>query len=209
MIQYLNNHNSLKKAFLASLFLHLVLVVYMFQSQTTVQVPAQQMVKISLIAAGLTEPPKPKTIPMPAAATKPIAKKKGMVISKPETSKEEVAPQELAMLEPESSAAKKTSEVSTDAVITTPIYNADYLHNPAPKYPESAKRRRQQGSVMLKVEVSSLGKAQQISIESSSGSDILDQSAMEAVWRWSFIPAKRNEELVTASVIVPIEFRLE
>jgi hypothetical protein len=37
----------------------------------------------------------------------------------------------------------------------------------------------------------------------------LDDAAKNAASNWNFIPAKRNNEFVTASVIVPIDFKLE
>ena len=196
-----------QKPFLASLILHLAVLVYLLQSYNSpVQIPAQQMIQISLIAAGVPENAKPVTAK--PKIQKPILQNKTIAVSKPEIPKQAVEQQEVAALEPKSGVTKN-SKVNTDSVVTKPIFSADYLDNPAPKYPESAKRRKQQGSVMLKVEVSSAGKAAQVSVESSSGSDILDQSAIEAVSRWKFIPAKRDDEFVTASVIVPIEFRLE
>jgi protein TonB len=45
-------------------------------------------------------------------------------------------------------------------------------------------------------------------VDRSSGHDMLDESAIEAVKKWRFIPAKRGETPVASSVIVPIIFTL-
>jgi len=89
-----------------------------------------------------------------------------------------------------------------------PVFDADYLNNPAPHYPEIAKRRAIQGKVLLSVVVKTDGTAALVEISRSSGSQILDSAALDAVKSWRFIPAKSRGKSVEASVIVPIEFKL-
>ena len=108
---------------------------------------------------------------------------------------------------------KTTGKESDDAkavnsAITQPIFNAAYLNNPAPQYPQSAKDASVQGKVMLLVEVSQDGFAKAVQISQSSGYSTLDNSAKNAVSKWKFIPAMQNGKPVVANVIVPIEFKL-
>jgi protein TonB len=56
--------------------------------------------------------------------------------------------------------------------------------------------------------VSAEGRAASVSLKQSSGFAPLDAAAENAVRRWRFIPAKRGETPVAASVVVPVEFRL-
>jgi protein TonB len=86
--------------------------------------------------------------------------------------------------------------------------NAAYLHNPKPEYPALAKKRQWEGKVILKVRVLADGKASQVSIATSSGHDILDEAALEAVSQWHFVPAKRGGQAVESWVNVPINFNL-
>jgi protein TonB len=88
-------------------------------------------------------------------------------------------------------------------------FDADYLHNPKPAYPPAARRNGEEGKVLLKVRVSSQGTALDVAISKSSGFGRLDNAAAEAVARWRFVPAKRGDEAVESSVIVPITFALE
>jgi len=88
-------------------------------------------------------------------------------------------------------------------------FDADYLHNPSPVYPVLARRRGEEGKVLLKVRVSAQGEALNIAIAKSSGNELLDGAAVEAVTRWRFVPARRGDEPVESSVIVPMTFRLE
>jgi len=88
-------------------------------------------------------------------------------------------------------------------------FDADYLHNPAPPYPPQARRMSEEGRVILRVEVSAEGRAQNVEIKTSSGSARLDESAQRTVRSWRFIPAKRGETAVDSWVLVPIIFKLE
>jgi periplasmic protein TonB len=80
--------------------------------------------------------------------------------------------------------------------------------NPEPNYPEIAKRRGYEGLVVLTVLVSDSGHVGKIDLRESSGYDVLDTSAADAVRRWTFIPAKRNGQAVSSWVVVPIRFVL-
>ena len=88
-------------------------------------------------------------------------------------------------------------------------FDADYLHNPKPAYPAIARRRGEEGKVLLKVRVSSLGEALNVVVSKSSSYELLDTAAVEAVSRWRFVPARRGDEAVESSVIVPLTFALE
>ncbi len=93
--------------------------------------------------------------------------------------------------------------------VVQPSYNADYLQNPAPRYPPLARRMGQQGKVVLRVLVNPRGAAARVELRSSSGSELLDAAALEAVTRWRFVPARQGNEPVAAWVLVPITFSLQ
>ncbi len=93
--------------------------------------------------------------------------------------------------------------------ITQPSFGAAYLNNPPPAYPFSARRRREEGTVQLKVFVNAAGMPEKIELHRSSGSPGLDQAAQDAVRRWRFVPARQGDTPVAAWVIVPIKFTLE
>ncbi len=87
-------------------------------------------------------------------------------------------------------------------------FDAAYLQNPAPFYPAPARRRGEEGRVLLRVFVESSGLPGKVELHSSSGFTLLDQSALDAVGRWKFVPARRGSEAVPAWVVVPIVFNL-
>ncbi|MND04249.1 Gram-negative bacterial tonB protein [compost metagenome] len=48
-----------------------------------------------------------------------------------------------------------------------------------------------------------------VELRRSSGSQRLDDAALEAVRKWRFVPARQGSTPVTAAVLVPIVFSLE
>ncbi|MGO9379708.1 MAG: energy transducer TonB [Dissulfurispiraceae bacterium] len=92
--------------------------------------------------------------------------------------------------------------------VTPPQFGAAYLNNPRPVYPASARRMGMEGRVMLKVLVSRQGTTLKINVVQSSGYEILDRAAAEAVSNWRFVPAKRGDSPVEEWVQVPVAFHI-
>ena len=84
-----------------------------------------------------------------------------------------------------------------------------YGTNPPPPYPSTARRRGWEGEVLLLVEVSAKGKVGKITVKSSSGYQILDRAARNAIYRWKFQAAQRNGRAVAGKVMVPIRFSIK
>lgn len=97
----------------------------------------------------------------------------------------------------------------TTAAQAAPRFDADYLQNPAPSYPPLSRRSGEEGKVVLKVFVEPSGSPSKVEIRTSSSFERLDKSAVAAVSRWKFVPAKQGAEAVGAWVLVPIVFSLK
>ncbi|WP_052081062.1 energy transducer TonB [Pseudomonas sp. ML96] len=138
------------------------------------------------------EPPKPKPQP-PKPKPKPAPKP---VEPLPQPPKAETPPPPAAPV------------AAPAPVETPPSANAAYLKNPAPEYPSLALRRGWEGTVLLRVRVLASGKPAEIQIQKSSGREALDEAAVRAVKRWSFVPAKRGDVAQEGWVTVPLDFRL-
>ena len=95
------------------------------------------------------------------------------------------------------------------ASITPPVFNANYLDNPAPAYPAPSRRMREQGRVILRVLVRANGTAAQVQVRTSSGHARLDDAARDAVRHWRFVPAKRGADPIEEWVLIPVSFRLD
>lgn len=92
--------------------------------------------------------------------------------------------------------------------VTAPIGNAAYLNNPPPVYPDIARDQGWEGRVILKVHVLPNGLPDSVEIQTSSGRRVLDNAAVAAVKKWTFVPAKRGDTPIDGWVNVPLEFNL-
>lgn len=80
-----------------------------------------------------------------------------------------------------------------------------------PAYPEQARREGIEGTVVLRIEILANGRAGDVSVSRSSGSELLDEAAVDAVQRWRFVPAKirGTGQSVPCQTTMPVVFRLK
>lgn len=105
---------------------------------------------------------------------------------------------------------EKLKEQPSKLVPLRAATSIEYLNNPTPHYPEIARRRGQQGDVILKVLVSSDGSVISLDLNRTSSYSILDQEAMKAVKNWRFKPATNYlGQNIKAYVIVTISYKLQ
>ena len=85
---------------------------------------------------------------------------------------------------------------------------ARYSETPKPVYPESARNEGREGRVLLRVLVDDHGRSKRVEINNSSGSEVLDRAATEAIKRWRFIPARYGDKAVESWIRIPVDFSL-
>lgn len=78
-----------------------------------------------------------------------------------------------------------------------------------PDYPAAAFRNREEGTVLVRVDVDAQGNATHVDVAKRSGSRDLDKAAVEAVRSWKFNPAIKGGKQIAASAQVPVEFKLD
>jgi TonB family protein len=83
----------------------------------------------------------------------------------------------------------------------------ELIHKNEPEYSEDARKLRQQGTVILAVDIGVDGRPQNIRIVRGLGMG-LDEKAMDAVSTWRFRPALSNGRPVAAPIVVEVNFRL-
>jgi protein TonB len=196
----------------------------MHQTETLSIVPAEPMM-VSLIAPPAPEPELVPVIEPPKPEPKPVVK------PKPKKVVQEIQPIETpapvlveATTEPvveepvsmpavtetvaEVPKAPPKPEPVTEEKIEPPQFGVAYLNNPQPTYPSISRRIGEEGRVLMKVLVAKDGVAKTVEIEQTSGSERLDNAAINAVKKWRFLPARKNNESLDAYVLVPIKFSL-
>jgi protein TonB len=86
------------------------------------------------------------------------------------------------------------------------VESVEYVRAPAPVYPRESSRRREYGTVTLRVLVDPVGRPAQVQVERSSGFERLDIAALEAVKKALFRPHEVNGIAQAAQVLIPVEF---
>jgi protein TonB len=227
----------LVSAVIACLFHALILFANLGMSPP-ILASAAASIEVDLVAAPAAPAPQPALASAPEPLELPIEPELDPVIVPiPEPEPEPVAvveiPIESAVAEPPSETVNKPSDTADtmgdvpeeqtqtyiddageagaliENVVPTFDRAAAYTYNPKPRYPRAARRRGQEGTVMLLVEVLASGRVGEIEIEKSSGHDLLDNAAAEAVRRWRFVPAEKAGVSVGTQVKIPVEFDLE
>lgn len=78
-----------------------------------------------------------------------------------------------------------------------------------PRYPQESRHRREQGEVLLRVELDETGGIERVSVVQSSGFSRLDEAARLAVAMWHCEPARLAGRPVPAVAMQRLEFSLE
>lgn len=176
------------------------LLLLSYTSSSGLSKPAHRELSISV---ALTSPP--QTAPVkPVVNPKPIQPQPVQQVAAPDMPVETPAPSP-----PVESAPAQPENTASGLPDREPDYRATYLNNPKPAYPMVARRMGWQGRVVLNVEVLESGLPGQIKLHQSSGHDVLDNSAMQAVRSWRFVAARQNGQAVAKSFLVPIPFILK
>jgi TonB family protein len=116
------------------------------------------------------------------------------------------ANEENRALPPGSNTAGTASRQGGMAALGSGDTDAVPRDNDPPEYPRLARLRGYQGLVILSVEVLADGRVGEVGVIRSSGHEILDSAALNAVREWRFDPGRRGGQAVTMSVDVPIRF---
>lgn len=175
----------------------------------------------SVSVAPVVVMPKPQ---VPASEPAPV---KPAVMPPPEPPKPEEKPETVPTVlnQPAKSAEKTDTVADGKPVVAMPVTDVSsvssmpvvgesqrdspgYLVNPKPVYPPEARRRNEQGLVVLDVLITGEGTPQSVTVARSSGHAMLDKAAVEAVRQWRFSPARIGNLPMASRVEVPVRFKL-
>lgn len=82
-------------------------------------------------------------------------------------------------------------------------------HAIRPDYPSRARRRGEQGDVVVEIDVSAAGRVDRVRVVESCGFRELDEAAVKAVRAATFRPARRGAEPMASAARLKLSFRLK
>lgn len=82
-------------------------------------------------------------------------------------------------------------------------------HSIQPRYPDSARKRGEQGTVVFEIVIDRKGRVESCLMIKSSGFGDLDKAAERAVRSAQFVPAKKNGKNVSSTRRIPVDFKLK
>lgn len=167
-------------------------------------VPAPVVAKAAEIPKNLPPPPPPEIEPAALAVAVVLAPVKNQEMeAAPPIPAKAVELETKTLAQPVQVEAASPPATAMDGGVP-----ANYLLNPKPVYPLAARRRREEGVVVLAVQVNREGFPNRIQIVQSSRFQMLDEAAVRAVNQWRFTPARLGRLAVTSQIQVPIRFKL-
>jgi protein TonB len=158
----------------------------------------------------VTPRPTPQVTPRAVSQPPPAAVRKlpAPRVSPAEPSVSRPAPDQPAAASIAAATSQPPATPTPTPRVTPARYDAEYLQNPAPAYPTFARRRHEEGRVLVLVTVSPEGLATRVRLKASSGHDTLDESALATVATWRFSPARQGDTAISSDVVVPVTFSL-
>jgi TonB family protein len=103
---------------------------------------------------------------------------------------------------------RKTKNKEIKERYVSPQYKYGSTNNPIPKYPRLAIRQKQEGKVIICVDVNKKGTVANIGVCNSSGHYLLDDAALKTIKNWKFEVAKNQDQIIAAKLEVPVTFSL-
>ncbi|ART81909.1 hypothetical protein CBP31_04095 [Oceanisphaera profunda] len=162
--------------------------------------------------------PVPKPKPLPKPAPKPVPKPEPKPVAPtpkpaaPAPQPVAPAPKPVSQLAPEPVAKVEPKPQPTQAKDSTPkrIDTPSFTHKPAAiAYPIQAKRRGQEGTVLIEVWLDEQGKQIKRLLAKSSGVSALDSAALKAIVKWRFSAYVENGRGIAHRVHIPVRFKLD
>ncbi|ODS97806.1 MAG: hypothetical protein ABS56_08170 [Lautropia sp. SCN 69-89] len=150
--------------------------------------PAAAPVPERPATAPLPEPP-PAPAPAPEPAPTPVQPATSSNAITPAATSGASTPPATAAVAATAAAAVATREAARGSARSGPHVDATWSGNVPPPYPTMARRMGDQGEVRLDVHVGADGRVTEVRLRQSSGSTLLDRTAIDTVRKWRFRPA--------------------
>lgn len=185
---------------------HVVLLYGLVTFDVIPIAPKTKVLVVDLIA----EPPlppseKPKPEPVMAEKIKPVIEVPPPIVQTPTPP----PPQISVTATPSPPKPVAVSAPPSSGPVTVGDLDERLLEGRPPRYPMESRRKKEQGTVVVRLLIGTDGRVQQISIAQSSGFDRLDQAALQAIRTWRWQPTIRDGQPVEVRGLYSMPFALQ
>lgn len=189
---------------LVTLGLHAGIVVVLWQTNVLPWHPTAEPEAVLAVLVQQPENAMPAEIPRPPDLPPPemVPVQLDLPVVEGPASVMRAAPPVIAPVRAAVEATTGPVALSTELIVACP-------ERVAPRYPAEAKRRREQGTVVLRVELDEAGRVAEVTVLKPSGSRALDDAGASAVRGWRCNPAERDGRAVRAVATQALDFVLE
>ncbi|GGP26039.1 energy transducer TonB [Silvimonas amylolytica] len=169
----------------------------------TLETPAP----LPVVAPPDPKPPQPKPRPQPVIKHEPVPKPLPKIpVAKPDQVATEPPPKPVQETPPPPPPEAKPAPAP--APVSPPREDANANGNMKPAYPPVSRKLGEEGRVLLEVHIQADGTVSDIRVKTSSGFPRLDNSALDAVRKWKFTPAKQGGQPIAMWYVLPVTFSL-
>ncbi|MCE4934354.1 energy transducer TonB [Aliivibrio fischeri] len=179
------------------------------KQQTTVEKTVQkQVVKKKPVQPKQKPKPKKKMVKKPTIS-KPIEPEKKILKEKAETKPTTKTAKKTDKPVEKESTAKPVASKSGATEKPQLVQKPSFLKRPdAPRYPRIAQRKGIEGTALYEIWLNENGKQIKQELITSSGAQVLDEAALNAIRDWQFSPQVINGQAIAHRVQIPVRFSL-
>lgn len=191
---------------LAILALHALALVALVKLDV---IPMAKAKSAPLVVDLIAEPAPPPAVEQPKPEPAVERKMESPVVTPPPIVQANVAPPPTMVTSPVSPPPRPAAIAAPPAGPVS-IANLDerMIEGEPPRYPTESRRKKEQGTVVLRLLIGTDGRVQQVSVAESSGFERLDKAALDAARRWRWQPMLRDGAPVEVRGLMPIPFVL-
>jgi len=146
----------------------------------------------------IVEPPKPQPKPQEIVP---------LVVTPPPLV-QTIAPPPQITVAPPPAKPVITAPPSPPAPMSVDNLDDKLIGGSPPRYPMESRRKKEQGTVLLRLLIGTDGRVEDAAIAQSSGFERLDQAALQAARSWRWQPMTRDGQPVEVRGVMPIPFVL-
>lgn len=179
------------------------------KEQPKQQATVEKKIQKEVVKKKSTKPKPKKKMVKKTKTSKPVEVKKNVLKEKEETKPTTKTAKKADKPVEKESTAKPVVSKSGATEKPQLVQKPSFLKRPnAPRYPRIAQRKGIEGTALYEIWLNENGKQIKQELITSSGAQVLDEAALDAIRDWQFSPQVINGQAIAHRVQIPVRFSL-